>query len=203
MKIACLYPLNVMYVFFFFKVYPFYIIKKMVAMWWNETKTGRCAARRDGHFTRGWSFLFCYKSTPPSIARSGQSTRKFFPFFIFWWNKKNGFSVPHYKIDIFLNSHGAHTGRVHNMMNGNQNWPKRNRTTSMTMCSVTRSFGSLSLYRTFYATKFTKDWETGSHFEREPVYLVWLYYIKDLLEEEKSTEKPLCHLLLTCSIRNI
>ncbi len=32
MKIACLYPLNVMYVFFFFKVYPFYIIKKMVAM---------------------------------------------------------------------------------------------------------------------------------------------------------------------------
>lgn len=192
-----------MYVFFFFKVYPFYILKKMIAMWWNETKTGRCAARRDGHFTRGWSFLFCYKSTPPSIARSGQSTRKFFPFLFFWWNKKNGFSVPHYKIDIFLILM-AHIPvesiiwwmaiRIDRKEIEQHPW----------RCS--RSHAPLALFLSIelFMRQNSQRIEKPAHiFEREPVYLVWLYYIKDLLEEEKSTEKPLCHLLLTCSIRNI
>ena len=55
----------------------------------------------------------------------------------------------------------------------------------------------------FFMRQNSQRIEKPAHFEREPVYLVWLYYIKDLLEEEKSTEKPLCHLLLTCSIRKI
>jgi hypothetical protein len=125
----------------------------------------------------GEVFSFVINQPHPRSPGPANRHESFFPFLFFWWNKKNGFSVPHYKIDIFLNSHGAHTGRVHNMMNGNQNWPKRNRTTSMTMCSVTRSFGSLSLYRTFYATKFTKDWETGSHFwERTSLSCMTILY---------------------------